>query len=178
MIPFFQAGQSFVVAKGNPAGIKTQDDLCGKTIAAESSTTEVDYLSGTKGSDYEGKGLTQACTSKGKAAITVKTFTKDNDALLALQTAKVDAYFADSPVAGYYTVLSPDKFELSGLTLGVALEGISAPKDDGHKDLLTAVQQSLVSMINDGTYLQILTKYGVESGAVTAGDAGTVNKLK
>jgi polar amino acid transport system substrate-binding protein len=178
MIPFFQAGQSFVVAKGNPAGIKTQDDLCGKTIAAESSTTEVDYLNGTPKSDFEGKGLTQACTAKGKSAITVKTFTKDNDALLALQTAKVDAYFADSPVAGFYTVQSPDKFELSGLTLGVALEGISVARDAGHKDLLTAVQQALVSMITDGTYLKILTKFGDEPGAVTADVAGTINKLK
>ena len=33
-------------------------------------------------------------------------------------------------------------------------------------------------MINDGTYLTILKKYGDDSGAVTAADAGTVNKLK
>jgi hypothetical protein len=33
-------------------------------------------------------------------------------------------------------------------------------------------------MINDGTYLNILTKYGVQTGAVTAADAQTLNKLK
>jgi polar amino acid transport system substrate-binding protein len=176
MIPFFQAGQSFVVAKGNPAGIKVTDDLCGKTIAAESSTTEVDYLKGTN--DYQGQGLTQACTSKGNAAIKVSTFTKDNDALLALQTAKVDAYFADSPVAGYYTVQNPDKFELSGLTLGVALEGISVKNDPAYKDLETAIQTTLVAMINDGGYAAILQKYGLESGAVTADVAGQLNKTK
>ena len=38
MIPFFQAGQSFVVAKGNPKAINTTDDLCGKAIASESGT--------------------------------------------------------------------------------------------------------------------------------------------
>src|SRR5262249_4084028 len=150
----------------NPSNIKTQDDLCGKTIAAESSTTEVDYLKGT--GDYAGQGLSKACTDNGKAAINVKQFTKDNDALLALQTGKVDAYFADSPVAGYYTVQNPDKFELSGLTLGTALEGISVPKDDAHAQLDQAVQQTLIAMINDGTYMQILTKYGDQAGAVTA----------
>ena len=46
MIPFFQAGQSFVVAKGNPDAIKTTDDLCGKSVGVENGTTEADHLSG------------------------------------------------------------------------------------------------------------------------------------
>ena len=174
MIPYFQAGQSFVVAAGNPKNIKTQDDLCGKAIAAETGTTEVDYLAGT--GDYKGQGLSSACTKKGLAAITITQFTKDSDALLALQTSKVDAYFADSPVAGYYTVQHPDQFALSGLTLGVALEGISvAQANTGLRD---AVQKALVSMINDGTYLSILKKYGDDSGAVTADVAMQLNKTQ
>ncbi len=174
MIPYFQAGQSFVVAAGNPEGIKVQDDLCGKNIGAETGTTEVDYLNGT--GDYKGQGLSAACVAKGKAKITVTSFAKDSDALLALQTNKVDAYFADSPVAGYYTVQHADQFALSGLTLGVALEGISVANDDGHAGLRNAVQQALISMINDGTYLQILKKYGDDSGAVTADVANQMNK--
>jgi polar amino acid transport system substrate-binding protein len=174
MIPFFQAGQSFVVATGNPAGIKTQDDLCGKKIAAETGTTEVDYLNGT--GDYAGQGLSAACTKGGKPAITVKGFGKDSDALLALQAGQVDAYFADSPVAGYYTVQHADQFALSGVELGVALEGISVAKTN--TGLRDSVQQALVSMVNDGTYLSILKKYGDDSGAVTADVVGQLNKTK
>jgi polar amino acid transport system substrate-binding protein len=173
MIPFYQAGQSFVVAKGNPAGIKAQTDLCGKKIAAETGTTEVDYLKGT--GDYKGQGLSAACTSAGNAAINTKAFGKDSDALLALQSGQVDAYFADSPVAGYYTVQHPDQFELSGVTLGVALEGISVAKDDAHKDLRDAVQQTLIAMITDGKYLEILKKYGDDPGAITADVAAKMN---
>jgi len=174
MIPFYQAGQSFVVAKGNPSNIKTQDDLCGKAIAAETGTTEVDYLQGT--GDYKGSGLSKACTDKGKAAINIKQFQKDSDALLALQSGQVDAYFADSPVAGYYTVQKPDQFELSGLTLGVALEGISVPKTK--TGLRDAVQAALVSMIDDGTYLTILKKYGDDPGAITSAVAKQLNKTQ
>ncbi len=172
MIPFFQAGQSFVVAKGNPKGIKVQDDLCGKSIAAETGTTEVDYLNGT--GDYKGQGLSKACTDKGKAPIDAKQFQKDSDALLALQSGQVDAYFADSPVAGYYTVQKPDLFELSGLTLGVALEGISVSKDK--TGLRDSVQAALVSMVDDGTYGTILKKYGVESGGITSDVIKELNK--
>ena len=177
MIPYFQAGQSFVVAKGNPKGIKATTDLCGKTVAAETGTTEVHYLEGT--GDYAGQGLTQACAKAGSPAITVKEFQKDSDALLALQGGTVDAYFADSPVAGYYTVQHPDQFELSPIPpLDPALEGISVPNDDAHKDLRDGVQKALISMINDGTYTTILSKYGVQSGAVTADVAGQLNKTK
>ncbi|HXR27689.1 MAG TPA: ABC transporter substrate-binding protein, partial [Candidatus Baltobacteraceae bacterium] len=173
MIPYFQAGQSFVVATGNPKNIKGQNDLCGKTIGAETGTTEVDYLNGT--GDYQGQGLSAACAKAGKAKINTVQFSKDSDALLALQTGKVDAYFADSPVAGYYTVLKPDLFQLSGLTLGVADEGISVSKSN--TGLRAAVQQALISMINDGTYLTILKKYGDDSGAVTAAMAAKLNYI-
>ncbi len=177
MIPYFQAGQSFVVAKGNPKAITSTASLCGLTIAAETATTEINYLQGT--GDYKGAGLTQACTKAGKAAINAKEYEKDSDALLALQAGQVDAYFADSPVAGYYTVQHADSFELAPVPpLQPALEGISVANDAAHKNLVTAVQAALVSMINDGTYLTILTKYGVQTGAVTADIAGQLNKIK
>jgi polar amino acid transport system substrate-binding protein len=173
MIPYFQAGQSFVVVKGNPKNITTQNDLCGKTIAAESGTTEADYLNGN--GSYKGQGLAAACTKAGKPAINVKEYQKDSDALLALQAGQVDAYFADSPVAGYYVVQHPDQFQLSGLTLGVADEGISVAKNN--TGLRNAVQQALISLINDGTYLNILKKYGDESGAITAAMAAKLNYI-
>ncbi len=174
MIPFFEAGQSFVVAVGNPAGITSQDSLCGKNIAAETGTTEVDYLNGT--GDYKGQGLSKACTDAGNPAIKVTSFSKDSDALLALQTGKVDAYFADLPVAGYYTVQHADEFALSGVELGVALEGISVAQD--HTGIRDAVQQALISMINDGSYASILQTYGLQDGAVTADVAGQLNKTE
>lgn len=176
MIPYFQAGQAFVVAKGNPKAINTTDDLCGKTIAAETGTTEVDYLEGT--GDYTGgKGLTQACVAKGKPAIVTKQFDKDSLAALALQSGQVDSYFADFPVAANYANSKPDSFELAPVPqLGSAIVGISVLPDAGHKELEKAVQTALISMINDGTYLLILTNYKDEAGAITAAQAQQINK--
>lgn len=164
MVPYFKAGQSFVVAKGNPKAIKTKDDICGKTVAVQNGTTELDYLQGV--GDYAGAGLSDACVKGGKAAITIKQYDKDNDALLALQSAVADIYFADSPAAGYYVTQHPDQFELSGLTLDVAIEGISVAKTN--TDLRDAVKTALLSMIDDGKYAEILKKWGVEDGGLTA----------
>jgi len=167
MIPYFQAGQSFVVAKGNPKAINATTDLCGKAVAAETGTTEVDYVNGV--GDYKGKGLSKACTDAGKAKIDMKEFPKDTDALSALLGGQVDAYFADTPPAAYYTIQHPDQFELSGIPpLQPIKAGISVPKNK--TGLHASVVGALQSMIADGSYGAILKKYNVEDGAVTASD--------
>jgi len=173
-IPYFQAGQSFVTLKGNPNNITTPLDLCGKSAAAESGTTEADYLQGT--GDYAGKGLTQQCTAAGKPAINVIVTAKDTDALQQLQAGKVVVYSADSPVAAYYTVQHPDQFELAagGEVLEPALEGIGVPCGNASdctnaplSPVGAAVKAALQSMIADGTYKNILAKWNLTTGAVT-----------
>jgi polar amino acid transport system substrate-binding protein len=170
MIPYFEAGQAFVVQKGNPAGIKQATDLCGQAVAAESGTTEADYLQGT--GDYKGKGLSADCVAAGKKAPTVITTQKDTDALQQLQSAKVVAYATDSPVAAYYTVQHPDQFELAGSIVEAVAEGISVPcgQEDCTKAPLSpvgdAVQKALKSMMDDGTYEKILAKWNLTNSAV------------
>jgi ABC-type amino acid transport/signal transduction systems, periplasmic component/domain len=170
-IPYFEAGQSMVAAKGNPQGINTTMDLCGKSAAAESGTTEADYLAGT-GDYVGGKGLTQACTAAGKQAINVVVTQKDTDALQQLQSGKVAVYFADSPVAAYYTVQHPDQFQIVGQVLEPIAEGIGVPCGAADctnaplSPLGQAVKTALDSMKADGTYLKILTKFNLASSAV------------
>jgi polar amino acid transport system substrate-binding protein len=176
MIPYFSAGQAFVVATGNPKNLMTTNDLCGTAVAAETGTTEVDYLNGT--GDFKGKGLSAACTTAGKPAINVKQFEKDSDAILALSAGQVDAYFADYPVAANYANSRPDAFQVAPIPqLAPALVGISVAKDAAHKDLEKGVQAALVSLINDGTYVNILKKYKDDAGAITADIAGQINKV-
>lgn len=169
-IPYFEAGQSMVAAKGNPDNINSTADLCGLAAAAESGTTEADYLQGT--GDYAGKGLTQDCTAAGKKPIDVVVTQKDTDALQQLQAGKVAVYFADSPVAAYYTVQHPDQFQIVGQVLEPIAEGIGVPC--GVEDCTSAplsplgqaVKAALDSMKADGTYLKILTKFNLASSAV------------
>jgi polar amino acid transport system substrate-binding protein len=169
-IPYFEAGQSMVAAKGNPQNINTTMDLCGKSAAAESGTTEADYLQGT--GDYKDNGLTQACAAAGKAAINVVVTQKDTDALQQLQSGKVAVYFADSPVAGYYTVQHPDQFQVVGQVLEPIAEGIGVPcgtEDCTNAPLSpvgAAVKAALDSMKADGTYLKILQKFNLANSAV------------
>jgi polar amino acid transport system substrate-binding protein len=171
MIPYFLAGQSLVVTKGNPNKINDIMDVCGQSVAAESGTTEVDHLNGTGDYKKDG-GLVTACEKAGKKAPSAVVTQKDSDALQQLQANKVVAYFTDSPVAGYYTVQHPDQFEVTGKIVDPVAEGISVPcgQADCTKAPLTplgqAVQSALKSMMTDGTYAKILDKWKLSNGAV------------
>jgi polar amino acid transport system substrate-binding protein len=173
-IPYFQAGQSFVTLKGNPDNINTPMDLCGKSAAAESGTTEADYLQGVN--TYAGAGLTQQCTAAGKSPITVLVAQKDTDALQMLQSGKVAVYSADSPVAAYYTIQQPTVFQLAagGQVLEAVPEGIGVPCGSATdctsaplSPVGAAIKTALKSMMTDGTYAKILAKWNLSTGAVT-----------
>jgi len=169
-IPYFEAGQSFVALKGNPENINVPLDLCGKSAAAESGTTEVDYLEGT--GDYKGIGLTQQCTKAGKKPINVVITQKDSDAFQQLQAGKVAIYSTDSPVAAYYLLQHGDQFQTVGQVLEPIKEGIgvscgvadcsAAPLSDVGK----AIEAALNSMMADGTYNKILAQWNLSNGAV------------
>jgi polar amino acid transport system substrate-binding protein len=170
MVPYFAAGQSFVVLKGNPSNIKSIDDLCGQAVAAEKGTIEADHVAGT-GSGYDNTNSLDAnCATKGKQPITLQQFDADTNALAALQAGTVVAHFTDEPVAGYEVVQAAGKFDLapSSMTLERGAEGISVQKS--HTALRDEVKKDLLAMISDGTYTKILTTWGVQSGAVTATD--------
>jgi polar amino acid transport system substrate-binding protein len=164
MIPYFQAGQAFMVQAGNPSNIQTAEDLCGKKIAVQTGTTMLDYVSGSGG--FTEGGLPDVCSAAAKPDAEALTFEKDPDAVAALQAGTADAYMADLPVVIGYADASPDQFMLAPVPqIAPALEGISVAKTN--TALRDAVKKALEAMIADGSYLQILTKYQVEGGALT-----------
>lgn len=168
MLPYFQAGQAFAVAKGNPLAISTELDVCGKKVGAETSTTEIQYLEGTDLYKASG-GLKKKCTDAGKAAPQAVPFEKDSDAFLALAANHVDVYFADLPVVAFYVQQQPTQFEQAPITpLAPIKAGISIPKN--HTAVASAIKAALLAMMSDGSYLQILTKYSVAAGALQPAD--------
>ena len=71
---------------------------------------------------------------------------------------------ADSPVAAYQVKQSSGTFKLSGPPYGTAPYGIAIPKNNGMAKPVLAAMKHLIA---DGTYMKILTKWGVQAGAIT-----------
>jgi polar amino acid transport system substrate-binding protein len=161
MVTYFSAGTSFYVNASGGPDIQTLDDLCGHTVAVEKGTTQLDDAS----------AQSKTCTDAGNPAVTVSAFPDQNGANLALQSGRAEVGMADSPVAAYQVELSKGKFKLSGQSYGVAPYGIPVPRPAGSAPgtgpMSKPILDALKKLIADGVYLKILTKWGVQAGAIT-----------
>jgi polar amino acid transport system substrate-binding protein len=110
----------------------------------------------------------QACTKAGKSAINM-TVLKDQTAVVdLLANGRVIATYQDSPVTDYYLKQNPGRFEVGGSVVNAAQEGIVVRK--GETAMLNAVQNAFNAMKSDGTYRQIIGKWGLTSGAISLVD--------
>ncbi|HVT65076.1 MAG TPA: ABC transporter substrate-binding protein [Mycobacteriales bacterium] len=154
-VTYFSAGTSFFTkASGGPA-ITGLSSLCGLKVAVESGTTQ----------ESDSKAQSKKCTQAGKAKVTVLSFNDQSQANLALNSGRAEVGMADSPVAAYQVKQSNGAFKLAGQEYGAAPYGIAVPKQDGTLD--QAVLAAVKDLISNGTYGQIMSKWGLTSGAIT-----------
>ena len=169
-VDYFQGGASLIVQAGNPKNVTGLAGLCGSTVTTEAASWEVDVLA----------SASKACTDAGKKAITTLALPSDVAAQNAVRAGKAVAYLSDSQAAAYtskvasggkYCELVVDPENPNGYESGLIGVGILK----SNKDLTKAIQLAVASLIKDGTYLDLLKKWNLESFAVTE---ATVNGTK
>jgi polar amino acid transport system substrate-binding protein len=154
-VTYFVAGTSFYVKAHGGAKIEGLDDLCGKTVAIEKGTIQVD----------DATAQNKKCTAAGKSAVTVSVFPDQNGANLAIASGRAQVGMADSPVAAWIVKESHGQFKLSGKAYNNVPYGIIVPKNSGlAKPLRAAVER----LIKNGEYAKILDKWGISQGALKA----------
>jgi polar amino acid transport system substrate-binding protein len=153
-VDYFSAGVAFYAKSTTNPGVNTVADLCGKTVSVEKGTTEQEEATAQSGK----------CTKAGKKSVTVLVYPNQNGANLAISSGRAELGMADSPVAAYQVKQSGGQLKLVGQTYGAAPYGLAIPK---HTGLTAPVLAGLKALIANGTYAQILTKWGVQAGAIT-----------
>ena len=154
-VDYFTAGEGYYVKTGSPLAFNGLTSLCGHSVAVESGTTE----------QTDAQTQARACTKDNKGAVTVLSYGNQSQANLAVSSGRADVGFADSQVAGYIVATSHGVFQNSGTAFAVAPYGLALPKGNG---MAAPVQAAVNALIANGVYGQILTKWGVQSGAVTS----------
>ena len=153
MVSYFSAGTQWAAKAGvtiNP------DDVCGKKIAVQTATVQVDDLT----------ARSKKCTDAGKAKITIDQYQAQSDATNAVVTGKDEAMLADSPVVAYAVKQTNGKLALVGDIYDSAPYGYVLPKDQADT-MGAAIQGALKALIADGTYKTVLAKWGVDAGSIT-----------
>jgi polar amino acid transport system substrate-binding protein len=146
-VPYFNAGQSLLVPKGNPKNLKNVTDLCGKNVGVQDGTTELDTL------NAENKSGCKANPIK------MTVLGAQTDVIQLLVNNRVDATFQDSPVTDYYLKLNPGRFEVGGSIINAAPEGISIRKGD--TQMFNAIQAAFKAVKSNGTYDNLFKKWGL-----------------
>lgn len=160
-VDYFQAGQAIVVGSGNPEGISGVEDLCGQPVSVLISSAQEELL-GTFNEDQ--------CADD---PIDITSLPTDQDALLQVQSGRAVASFTQEPVGRYNAaqIAGGNAFEVANSeTLFPNPLGFVFDKAD--TELRDAWQAALQSLIDDGTYTEILEANELESGAV---DEATLN---
>jgi polar amino acid transport system substrate-binding protein len=155
MVSYFSAGTQWGTKTGNPTGIQP-DNACGKKVAVQTSTVQ----------DTEDlpKRVNQ-CKTSGKSAITIDRYQGQDQATASVVSGKDDAMLADSPVVAYAVKQTNGQLELLGNIYDSAPYGYVVNKDQ--TDFAQALSGAVAALISDGTYKQILSKWGVDAGAIT-----------
>jgi polar amino acid transport system substrate-binding protein len=153
-VDYFQAGISFYSRAANSPGVSTVAGLCGKTVAVEKGTTEQE----------EATKQNTTCKKEHKKGVTVLVYVGQNPVNLAVASGRAEVGMADSPVVAYQIKQSGGQFKLLCKCYGFAPYGIAIPK---HSGMTTPILAALKLLMSNGTYTQILTKWGIESGAIS-----------
>jgi polar amino acid transport system substrate-binding protein len=170
-VTYYQAGEAWLVKTGG-SSISQASDMCGHTVAVESGTTEESDAWGYMGMKPGGAQIrndTDNCKSAGKPDITVQSFSTQTQANAALVSGRADFGWADQPVADYQVTQEPGKLQTSGTACSVYPYGVAMVKSTG---LEQAVEDAIKYLIDNGFYTSVLTKWGVQDGAIASSAVG------
>jgi len=153
-VNYFSAGTAIVVQRGNPAGVTELNDLCGKVVAVEKDTTQVDLLARTQ-------------SNCGAHRIIVKAYATNSDALLELRTGRAVAVLNDLPPAAFLVndARTRSQYQLaSTMQYEPGLYGIAVAKSQ--PGLRDGVEGALQELMRSGVYADVLARWNVQTGAV------------
>jgi polar amino acid transport system substrate-binding protein len=160
-VPYFNAGESLLVAAGNPKNIKGVSDLCGQSVGVQTGTIEQTDL----------QTASAACKTAGKPEIKMVVLQDQTAVIQLLANQRVVATYQDSPVTDYFNKQHPGQFAVGGSVVNAGIEGIVIRKND--PAMFNAVQAAFNKAKSDGTYSQLIQKWGLTNEAITMIDRRT-----
>jgi polar amino acid transport system substrate-binding protein len=150
-VDYFEAGTLWAQRPGAPID---PNNACGNKVAVQTATIEdTDEL----------PAKNDACLKAGRPAIDIVKFDGQDAVTNAVVLGQADAMTADYPISAYAIKNSGGKLEAAGEQFDSAPYGWAIAKGS---PLAQALLKALEQVIQTGEYKQVLTKWGVEAGAI------------
>ncbi|QUG73529.1 transporter substrate-binding domain-containing protein (plasmid) [Erwinia sp. E602] len=153
VVPLIAAGYSFITRASGPVTLADSlDALCGHSVAALAGQSTIDALN----------AQASRCQQQGKPALRVAIFPSRSAAWLAVKSGQAELTPVYTGEAGWITKKDPD-WRVTGPVFDSGQSGFAVSKTSGHAQAWAGAINALIA---DGTYLQILSRYGVQSVAL------------
>ena len=148
-VEYSQSGTALMVKAGNPEGITSLEDLCGKAVGLQSGAVQVPIA----------EEASQECEDNGDEPIDIKQLGRDSEVQILLRSGRIAADLLDAPVAVYASGQEAGFEVVPDVQYEVRSHGIMVLK--GNTELADALALAVQELMDDGTYAEILEKYDV-----------------
>lgn len=153
----FKLGTAFAVKEGSGITIAEATDLCGHAVGVQSGSYFIDQV----------KEADSQCSDEGLEPINLQTFPDDGARVLALTNGRIDVTATAEDAMAYAIDSESLPFELQEFVYDPLEQGIVIA--DG-SDLGPAIQAALQELVSNGTYAEILEKWGITESGYTSPD--------
>ncbi|EPE96705.1 ABC transporter substrate-binding protein [Rhizobium grahamii] len=155
-VDYLTSGPILFTVNASADKYKVATDLCGKSVAGSRSTTFGENVK-----DWSAAN----CEAKGKPAIKFDGTEDSNAARLGMKQGRYDAVVQGIETIAYQMKIEPNTYTLVGdPLLSNDVFGMAFKKDN--TGLRDAVASALDALIKDGTYDELLKKWGLVHNAV------------
>lgn len=134
---------------------QTLADLCGMSVAVQKGTAQQ--------SDVE--AASAECEAAGEPAIDLQVYPDQTAANLAVNSGRAEVSIADMPVAAWQVSETDGAFALFGEPYGEVMHGVAVLKGS---PLAEPIARAFEQIMADGTYAEILEKWGMSEAALDA----------
>jgi polar amino acid transport system substrate-binding protein len=133
--------------------VDSLDDLCGLTVATTRGSREMVFAD-----EHQPK-----CAAAGKKPINALAFNDGNGAAESLMSHRSDLFWLGSTAVNWFVAQSKGKTKVVGHYTDTSYIAVGMPKGS---ELAKPLQAAIQYLIDNGTYLTIVRKWGLEGGAI------------
>jgi len=148
----------FAALKGNPKGITSLDTACGQRISVMAGGSAERVI----------KAQSDKCTTEGKGAVEVQSYTDQPASILAVRSKRADAFFSSQAPLTYFVSQANGQLELTGVGQKNGFEdifqGAVVPKGS---PLGPIMSDAIKVLMDNGAYATIMKKWGLENNMIT-----------
>ena len=153
MVGTLIANELFASLSDRDIKVNTLDDLCGITVGTTRGSREMVFVE-----DQQPK-----CAAAGKPPVNALAFSDGNGAVEALMSRRSDLFWLGSTAVSYFVAQSKGRTKVVGSYTDRSYLGVGLPKGS---EMAKPLQAAMQYLVDNGTYTAVITKWGLQDGAV------------